>query len=69
MSEQDMNSYRFLSGEEPGDERLCQIMIEVAADAIKRRQDAESVIREKVSRNRAILHKRWIDKINAVTNG
>lgn len=33
MSETEMNSYRFTSMEEPGDERLVQIMREVAEDA------------------------------------
>lgn len=33
MSEQELNSYRFLSGEEPSDEMLCCIMREVAEDA------------------------------------
>lgn len=33
MSEAEMNSYRLTSMEEPGDERLAQIMREVAEDA------------------------------------
>lgn len=33
MSEAEMNSYRLTSIEEPGDERLAQIMREVAEDA------------------------------------
>ena len=33
MSEEQMNSYRLTSMEEPGDERLAQIMREVAEDA------------------------------------
>lgn len=33
MSESEMNSYRLTSMEEPGDERLAQIMREVAEDA------------------------------------
>jgi len=33
MSEAEMNSYRLTSMEEPGDERLAQIMCEVAEDA------------------------------------
>ncbi|MCM1372574.1 MAG: hypothetical protein NC113_07620 [Bacteroides sp.] len=33
MSEDQMNSYRLVSMEEPGDERLAQIMREVAEDA------------------------------------
>ena len=33
MSEAEMNSYRLTSREEPGDERMAQIMREVAEDA------------------------------------
>ena len=33
MSESEMNSYRLTSMEEPGDERMAQIMREVAEDA------------------------------------
>lgn len=33
MSEEQMNSYRLTSMDEPGDERLAQIMREVAEDA------------------------------------
>ena len=33
MSEQEMNSYRFTSGQEPSDEMLAQLMNEVAHDA------------------------------------
>ena len=33
MSETEMNSYRLTSMEESGDERMAQIMLEVAEDA------------------------------------
>lgn len=33
MSEAEMNSYRLTSMEEPGDERMAQIMREVSEDA------------------------------------
>lgn len=33
MSEEQMNSYRLTSMEEPGDERMAQLMREVAEDA------------------------------------
>lgn len=33
MSEKEINSYRLTSKEEPGDERMAQIMREVAEDA------------------------------------
>ena len=40
MSEKEMNSYRFLSGQEPSDEMLNQIMIEVAEDAMARQKES-----------------------------
>lgn len=44
MSEAEMNSYRLTSMEEPGDERMAQIMREVAEDARKSsRRAAERV--------------------------
>ena len=45
MSEEQMNSYRLTSMEEPGDERMAQIMREVAEDAREStRKAAERVI-------------------------
>lgn len=69
MSEQEMNSYRFLSGDEPGDERLSQIMREVTAEAKTRRLNAESSMLNEVSIQRAALRERWNDRINTVING
>lgn len=40
MSEQEMNSYRFISGNEPSDEMLAQLMKEVAHDAKIRQEQA-----------------------------
>ena len=69
MSEQELNSYRFVSGDEPGDERLCQIMREVTAEAMKRQANTDSRIRKEVDRQREALRKRWNLKINAAING
>ncbi len=44
MSEAEMNSYRLTSMEEPGDERMAQIMREVAEEARQERK----IIAEKV---------------------
>ena len=38
MSEQEMNPYRFTSGQEPSDEMLEQLMKEVAHDAKVRQE-------------------------------
>lgn len=44
MSDAEMNSYRLTSMEEPGDERMAQIMREVAEDArVSTRRAAERV--------------------------
>ena len=40
MSEAELNSYRFLSGEDPSDEMLAQIMHEAAMDAKERNEKA-----------------------------
>ena len=40
MSDKELNSYRFVSGEEPSDEMLDAVMKEVAEDASKRQKEA-----------------------------
>ena len=40
MSDKELNSYRFTSGEEPSDEMLDAIMKEVAEDASKKQKEA-----------------------------
>lgn len=42
MSEEEMNSYRLTSMEEPGDERMAQIMREVAEEARKFAQSSNA---------------------------
>ncbi len=69
MSEQEMNKYRFTSGQEPGDERLRQIMIEASTEAILRHERAERQIRMRVSMSRKSLRDKWNGRINAVING
>ena len=41
MSEKELNSYRFTSGEEPSDEMLDIIMKEVAQEASNKRKKAQ----------------------------
>ena len=43
MSEAEMNSYRLTSMEEPGDERMAQIMREVAEDARESTRQAAGI--------------------------
>lgn len=40
MSEQELNSYRFMSGEDPSDEQLQAIMAAALADAQRRAKEA-----------------------------
>ncbi len=69
MSEKEMNSYRFLSGQEPSDEMLSQLMKEVAADARERRQKAADAHMAQMRRNMAEKKERWAERISRVVNG
>ncbi|MBD5197634.1 MAG: hypothetical protein HDR92_02605 [Bacteroides sp.] len=69
MSEEQMNSYRLASMEEPGDERMAQIMREVADDAREStRLDAERVAAGIEAASQAAQEK-WGDAINRIKNG
>jgi len=69
MSEKEMNSYRFTSGQEPSDEMLAQIMKEVAQEAAESNKDAAAAhfaeMRKMIASNRAM----WQERINSVVNG
>lgn len=69
MSEKEMNSYRFISGQEPSDEMLSQLMSEVAAEAVARRQKADDEHISQMKRNIAAKRERWAERINRVVNG
>ena len=64
MSEEQMNSYRLTSMEEPGDERMAQIMREVAEDARESTRRAAGI--ETASR---AAQEKWSDTINRIKNG
>ncbi|MBE6234246.1 MAG: hypothetical protein E7118_07220 [Bacteroidales bacterium] len=68
MSEKEMNSYRFVSGQEPGDEMLSQIMREAAMEAVERRQKADEEYFSQMMRNIDEKRKRWAKRINQVKN-
>ena len=55
MSEQEPNSYRFLSGHEPSDEIVAQLMKEVAHDAKERQEQATAAYFSEMRRNAEIL--------------
>lgn len=69
MTEQEMNSYRFTSGQEPSDEMLKQLMKEVAHDAKERQQQATSAYFSDMRRNVEAKKAKWADRINNAING
>ena len=69
MSEKEMNSYRFVSGQEPSDEMLSQLMSEVAEEAVERRKRADDKYFSQMMRNVAAKKERWAERINRVVNG
>lgn len=68
MSEKELNSYRFASGEEPSDEMLAQIMSEVSKDAQLRFHKATSSYFEDLARSAETKQKKWDSRIKALTN-
>ncbi|MDE5996845.1 MAG: hypothetical protein K2G77_01395 [Muribaculaceae bacterium] len=69
MSEQEMNSYRFTSGQEPSDEMLSQVMKEVAVDAKERHERVTEEYFSVMRRNAEAKKAKWADRINSVING
>ena len=51
MSEKEMNSYKFVSGQEPSDEMLEQIMMEAAMEANQRKRRADEEYFSQMMRN------------------
>ena len=69
MSEHEMNSYRFTSGEEPSDEMFAQLMKEVAADAKKRQEQATAAYFNEMRKNAEAKKAKWAERIYSVING
>lgn len=69
MSEQEMNAYRFNSGQEPSDEMLEQIMREAARDAKHRQEKATAEYFERMRSNAKLKKAKWADRINRALNG
>ena len=68
MSEKEMNSYRFVSGQEPSDEMLCQLMKEVAEEASSGNQKATEAYFAQMRSNIAAKREKWAGRINRVIN-
>lgn len=69
MSEQELNSYRFMSGEEPTDEQLTAIMQAALADVRKRAAEAKKKYDEQYERLFTIEHSRVARRIGNAQNG
>ena len=69
MSESEMNSYRFNSGQDPTDEMLSQIMREVAEDAKRTNEEASKKYFDKLRNEANRQQAEWADRINEVRNG
>lgn len=69
MSEIEMNSYRFISGQDPTDEMLNQIMKEVAEEAEARQKKATAQFFSDMRRNAESKKAKWASRINRVVNG
>ena len=65
MSESEMNSYRFSSGEEPSDEMLAQLMKEVAEEAREKNAVATQNFLSQMRRDIEQKQLQWGDKIKA----
>ncbi len=68
MSEEQMNSYRLTSREEPGDERMAQIMREVAEDARESTRRAAERVAAGIEAARLAAQEKWGDTINRIKN-
>lgn len=69
MSEKELNSYRFLSGEDPSDEMLECIMRDALESAMNRRHTAEARIKAEVERQRKLHREKWDARLNSYSNG
>ncbi len=68
MSEKELNSYRFLSGEDPTDEMLECIMKEALESAMNRKRQAEARLKAEVERQRQLHRAKWAKRLNTQSN-
>lgn len=69
MNENELNSYRFLSGQEPTDEMLSAIMTEARDAAIKKAEEAQLKFEADYERQYAIARKTWEKRLVQYRNG
>lgn len=58
-----MNAYRFISGKEPSDEMLSQLMKEVAEEAVIGNREAAEMHLAEMVRNIAVKKAKWEKRI------
>lgn len=63
-----MNSYRFVSGQEPTDEMLSRLMKEVAEEANAENQKAAETYFSQMRRNIEMKREKWSERISSVLN-
>ena len=68
MSEKEMKSYRFGTGQEPTNEMLEQVMKEVAQEARESSKKAADAYFEQMRRNIALNKANWEERINSIIN-
>ncbi len=68
MSEKELNSYRFLSGEDPTDEMLECIMKDALDSAMNRKREAEARLKAEVERQRQLHRAKWAKRLNTQSN-
>lgn len=69
MSEKEMKSYRFSSGNEPSDEMLSQLMKEVAQEAKESNQKAMGEFFESLKREARAIKNEWLNRQTYAING
>ncbi|MDE5585883.1 MAG: hypothetical protein K2I92_06015 [Muribaculaceae bacterium] len=68
MSEKELNSYRFLSGEDPSDEMLESLLKGMGKEAVDRRKRAAEKVKNEIKRQREILDAEWQHRIKSLRN-
>ena len=69
MSDKEMKSYRFSSGNEPSDEMLSQLMKEVAQEAKESNQKAIGEFFESLKREAKAIKDEWLNRQTYAING
>ena len=69
MSQEELNKYRFGSGEEPTEEMLAQVMEEVAQYSVESSNKVTAEYFENMRNNIMNRKSEWENRINVILNG